>query len=102
MLDLFTQATFAPLVGMRFRLRVNAATTVEVELIEALRLPVRPGRGGQAPKREPFSLVFRGPKESVLPQGIYTVEQEALGTAGIFLVPIGPDDVGQRYEAIFN
>jgi hypothetical protein len=102
MLDQLTQATFAPLVGRRFRLHVNAASTVEVELIETLPLPVRPGRGGQAPKRVPFSLVFRGPRQFVLPQRIYPVEQAALGTAGMFLVPIGPDDVGQRYEAIFN
>ena len=102
MQDQFTKATFGSLVGERFRLHVSAGTTVEVELIEALGLPDRPRRGGQAPVREPFSLVFRGPREFLLPQRIYAIQQAALGTAGIFLVPIKPDDLGHRYEAIFN
>jgi hypothetical protein len=102
MLDQFTQATFEPLVGKRFRLQVSAGTGVEVELIEALRLPAYPGRHGQPPRREPFTLTFRGPREIILPQRIYPLEQEALGTVEVFLVPIGPDDAGQRYEAVFN
>src|SRR5262245_31328898 len=102
MLDQFTHTTFEPLVGKRFRLHVSPGTAVEVELIEAVRLPAHPLRAGQPPKRQPFSLVFRGPKEFVLRQRIYPLEQEALGTPEIFLVPIGPDEVGQRYEAIFN
>lgn len=100
-LDQLTQATFAPLVGRRFRLHVNPATTVEVELIEAVQLPVYPRRG-PARTREPFSLVFRGSKEFVLPQRIYPLEQEEFGSVGMFLVPIEPDDLGHRYEAIFN
>ena len=71
-------------------------------MIAAARLPVHPGRGSQLRKAEPFSLMFRGPKNFVLPQCIYSLEQETLGTAAIFLVPIGPDEMGQCYEAIFN
>jgi hypothetical protein len=102
MLDQFTHASFGPLMGKRFRVHASEGKTIEMELIEAAKLPVHPGRGGQAARREPFSLLFRGPKEFVLPQRIYPVEQETLGKAEIFLVPIGPDEIGQRYEAVFN
>jgi hypothetical protein len=102
MLDALTRATFVPLLGKRFLLHDGDEKTVEIELIEAQALPVHPGRDGKTFRREPFSLLFRGPKQFVLPQRIFTLEQETLGRVDIFLVPIGPDDVGQRYEAIFN
>ncbi len=53
-------------------------------------------------RRAPFSAVFRGPAEPQLAQGIYTLDNETLGRLEIFLVPIGPDDEGMRYEAVFN
>ena len=48
-----------------------------------------------------FSLLFRGPLEPLLPQGIYTLRHEG-DPIDIFLVPIGQDPGGTRYEAIFN
>ncbi len=53
-------------------------------------------------RRPPFSLVFRGPGEPVLAQRLYALDNETLGRLEIFLVPIGPDDEGMRYEAVFN
>ena len=53
-------------------------------------------------RRAPFSLVFRGPGEPVLAQRIYALDNETLGRLEIFLVPIGPDHEGTRYEAVFN
>src|SRR5215475_11674955 len=97
MLDQLTHATFAPLVGSRFTLRVSENSTIEVELTQAETLPLRAGRNGQMPSRAPFALIFRGPREFVLGQRIYSLERE-----GIFLVPIGPDAHGQQYEAVFN
>jgi len=102
MLDQLTNGTFTPLVGSRFTLHVSESAAIEVELISTHELPVYPGRNGQKPKRQPFSLIFRGPREVVLPQRIYFVEQAGFGPEGIFLVPVGPDDIGQRYEAVFN
>ena len=53
-------------------------------------------------RRAPFSVVFRGPVEPELAQRIYALDNETLGRLEIFLVPIGPDDEGMRYEAVFN
>ncbi len=98
MLDLFTQAMFASLVGKPFRVHLNDADSVEVELVEALALPIRP----RSRREQPFSLVFRGPKDRLLLQQTYAVDQESLGKFELFLVPIQPDAEGFRYEAIFN
>ena len=53
-------------------------------------------------RRAPFSVVFRGPVEPELTQRIYPLDNETLGRLEIFLVPIGPDDEGMRYQAVFN
>ena len=52
--------------------------------------------------RQPFSIVFRGPGDVLLPQRIYMIEHEEIGAFDLFLVPIGPDERGLRYEAIFT
>jgi hypothetical protein len=50
---------------------------------------------------EPFRLDWSGPAEPLLPQGIYLFS----GTDQpfeMFIVPVGVDAEGARYEAIFN
>jgi hypothetical protein len=60
------------------------------------------GRGPDGVERQQFSLVFRGPAEVPLPQGTYTVTHAELGRLELFLVPIGADADGLRYEAAFS
>src|SRR5262249_10115314 len=93
-------ATFAALVGRRFQIEIEGADPVDVELVEATGLPA--GRAHGAPRREPFSLIFLGPPAPLLPQRIYGFVHEGLGHLEIFIVPIGRDDGGARYQAIFN
>ena len=59
----------------------------------------RPGPDGQ--QRRQFSLVFRAPATQVWPQGTYGLSHEELGELELFLVPIGSDAEGVRYEAAF-
>jgi hypothetical protein len=73
---------------------------LDLVLVEARNLSPRPGDPG--PRRDPFSLMFLGPTAPVLPQRIYALENEAFGRLEIFLVPIGADADGVKYEAIFN
>ncbi|MDX6508976.1 MAG: hypothetical protein QOG81_728, partial [Gaiellaceae bacterium] len=37
-----------------------------------------------------------------LPQQIYRFDHDELGTLEIFIVPIGTDEGGVRYEAVFT
>jgi hypothetical protein len=99
MLEDFTVETFSGHIGDRFRITGHGSTVVEAELTEAA--AVGAGESPGAGERTPFSLVFRGPLEPILPQRIYRFEHEALGAFDLFIVPIGPDEGGMQYEAVF-
>lgn len=74
---------------------------VVLELVEA---SVSPEAGGQGPggeRRQQFSLVFRGPLAPTLRQGTYPLRQADGSVLDLFLVPLGPDASGMRYEAAF-
>lgn len=102
MSELMTMEQFAPLAGQKFLIYVSDQQSVEAELVEVSALKVQGVRRGSSLRQEPFSLCFRGPRECMLGQRTYLVENASMGRVEIFLVPIGPDDIGQRYEAIFN
>jgi hypothetical protein len=55
------------------------------------------GRAGGA-----FSLLFVAPKGPWLPQAIYPIDHPTLGIMEIFLVPVGPAQGGNGYQAIFT
>jgi hypothetical protein len=96
MFELLTLAHFHPLLQQPFQLQLEGLA-LELDLVVAEVLKPQPGL-----PRPPFALVFRGPMQPILPQRIYPLHHQALGALDIFLVPIGPDEVGQRYEAVFN
>ena len=100
-LEKLTVATFADRVHETFRIDADG-TPVDVELIEVTDLTSRGGPEAGKRERAPFSIVFRGPREPVPPQRIYRLEHAEIGAFELFLVPIGPDAQGMRYEAIFT
>ena len=83
-------------------MRAAHVEPVRAELIEVTNLTARGGPHAANRDRAPFSLVFRAPPETMLPQQIFAVEHDDMGILEIFLVPIGPDHEGMRYEAIFT
>jgi hypothetical protein len=93
-----TCESFAEALGGKFVLQCDSGETLELELIEATPYP----QGEQRQGRKPFSAVFRGVMDPVLPQQIYRLEHETIGSLELFLVPIGPDQQGQQYEAVFS
>ena len=97
MLESLTHDHFSGRVGEIFRIDSEPAA-LEFELISAEQKAVEPREGG----RQPFSLVFQGPREPILEQRIRALQHEAFGTLEIFLVPIGQNENGVQYEAIFN
>lgn len=52
--------------------------------------------------RKPFSLIFTGPPDIILPQHIYHLDHPSMGRLDIFIVPIGRDAEGTQYEAVFS
>lgn len=94
----YTLDRFQPLVGDVFTL-TDGTGKLQVTLVEASSLREVQGAGQRSRQ---FSLVWRGPPQARLAQRIYTVSHPQLGTMELFLVTIGPDDEGMRYEAVFT
>lgn len=95
-----TKTVFEPLLHARFSVSVGGEPPLELELIELNEPATRgcaPGSG-----RQPFSLIFRGPRDPWFQQGTYAIEHPELGAQQIFLVPVGPDAHGMQYQAVFN
>ncbi len=91
-----TKETFAPHLGSRFALPLTDGV-LELELFAVDALPTPPN----AP-RASFALRFRTPAVTGhVPQRIYPLAHPVLGTLEIFLVPLGADAAGMRYEAVF-
>lgn len=98
----YTLERFEPLVGKTFTIEDSGperGVSLQAVLIEARSLRDVQGAGSRSRQ---FSLVWRGPKGTPLPQRIYTVHHPALGALLLFLVPLGPDVEGMRYEAVFT
>jgi hypothetical protein len=99
-LEAFTVETFADRLGEPFRVTTEDGSTLELGLASATAAPARPNEEPRS--RAPFSIVFHGPPEPVLPQRIYQFEHEALGAFELFIVPLGPEGSAMQYEAVFG
>jgi hypothetical protein len=82
-----------------FHVRLVDHSYYPLELIEARELPKSAAPGLH---RTPFQLKFRGPGPGYLPQQIHLLQNDKLGTHPLFLVPIGQDQTGFVYQAVFN
>ena len=95
MLENLNSRIFSEQLHTTFQLRVPGAAPLLLELTEV-------SEENQSPSVEQFSLAFRGPLVPHIPQGTYNVEHEKLGTFDLFIVPLGPDQSGMRYQVIFS
>ncbi len=82
----------------------NVGKTYEIVFTDAV-LPVtleqaQPLPGGHR-EAGAFRLQFLGPREPVLAQGIFAFRLDD-DIDAIFIVPIGQDENGTQYEAIFS
>ena len=99
MLQDFTIELFQPRVGETFRVVVNETWEMVTRLSE---VSVWGHEEAKTRQRHPFSLIFHAPRDTVIPQAIYRIENANLEPFEAFLVPIGPDAGGMRYEAVFT
>ena len=93
-------AKFVELLHSKFRVHDGVPQPVEVELVEAT--PYQTGRDTAPAQTGNFSLIFAGPLYPFLPQKTYRFEHDMIGAGDLFIVPIGQDKSGYRYEAVFN
>ena len=99
MLETLTYSSFAPCQGDKFTVQLEPDQTLLLTLSTATEAPPPTPK---SPLGERFSLIFHGPRSTVLPQGTYTFSHPALGSFPLFIVPIGADDDHLHYQAVFN
>jgi uncharacterized protein DUF6916 len=90
-----SRENFASNLNTRFWLRNGGPEREAVDLVEVT-------QGQSTPRQEQFSLTFRGDSAKVFPQRLYSMEHDTMGAFDLFLVPVGRDDTGTFYEAVFN
>lgn len=73
---------------------------IEFKLVECTR---RPPQNFKGRFREPFNILFDGPRAPVLLQGTYALQHDSFDESVIiFMVPIGQTDSATQYQAVFN
>jgi hypothetical protein len=90
-----TAADFEPRIADEFRVAAPAGDIL-LKLVDVHRL----GKGLR--QGDAFSLTFLSPPGPFLPQAIYPLQHPGFGALDLFLVPIGPKDGGNGYEAVFT
>jgi hypothetical protein len=101
-LDQISYENFAGLVNTDFHVWIDAQHSVPLKLSEITPRQVIATGGSKGVSYESFALLFLGSAEQVWPQQIYGLESAALGRFELFIVPIGRDANGTRYQAAFN
>lgn len=86
---------FAAALNTRFRLYRVGDEPVELILIQVSELQV-------TARLESFSILFRGPPHILLPQRTYQLDHAQMGKIELFIVPVGQNESGYEYQAVFN
>ncbi|SHL69845.1 DUF6916 family protein [Flavobacterium chilense] len=95
---LLTLDDFNAFLNKVFTIKISDEIQLDAELIELTKL------NNYSPlERNPFSITFRTEqKNEYYEQGIFTIVHPQKGNLELFLSPLGFDNVGMKYEAIFS
>jgi len=96
MTETISHENFSGHLNALFRVDV-AETSLEFELVE-----VETHKSIDPSLREPFTLIFQGPKDPILAEGIYTLSNDGAGSFELYIIPIVSHGDRQSYQVIFN
>jgi hypothetical protein len=89
---------FEPFMHQKIGIRFTPTIRLEAELIE-----IKSFQNYSPLERLPFAMVLRTEqKKEYYPQSIFIIEHPQKGDLPLFLVPIGFDAHGMKYEVIFS
>ena len=91
-LDAFRSALDTP-----FRVCLDGGV-LALQLVEARAIHARAGGEDSTS----FTILFKGPGDPILRQGMYPMEHKRIGRFDLFIVPVGRDEEHCDYEAVFN
>jgi|SRR4030095_7313966 hypothetical protein len=95
----YTAENFSRQLNTKFGVNVESGEPVELELVK---VEVRKSEPNEQAGMERFSIFFYGPANFLLPQKTHDLVHPEMGEMKIFLVPLGQDQRGIQYEAVFN
>ncbi len=104
MIPELSRELFEARLGETFELRSEEGPSVEVKLVKVMESGEKHTRdqAGRA-RTEGFSVFFEGPRDPLLPQGMYTVTNPAFGETFLFVVPVLSKNPGSSlYEVVIN
>ncbi len=90
----FHAETFAQYASQPFHVVGGSGATLPLQLVDV--------SDSSTDGQERFALLFVGPKEPMLAQGIRRLRHLAMGEFELFLVPVGSDARTVIYQAVFN
>ncbi len=96
MAEKISHENFSGHLNALFRVEV-AETSLELELVE-----VEVGKPIDASLRDPFTLIFQGPKDSILAEGSHNLSNDDAGSFELYIIPIVSLGDQQLYQSIFN
>ncbi|MCP4379320.1 MAG: hypothetical protein GY794_24510 [bacterium] len=102
MLKTLTVTDFEALLNQTFYLTGEGVEPLPFQLTEVTAIGADAAQQKADLGRRFFSVIFHGPVEPLLPQRIYQLENDRMGQLALFLVPLGPDSRGMRYQAVFT
>lgn len=95
MLEQIRPQQMAEHIGSEFDVSIDSSRTLRLTLTDVV-------ESVKTKHSEAFSLFFRGPSDTFLPQRTRTMKHPTLGEFELFLVPVAQDKNGFQYEAVFN
>jgi hypothetical protein len=103
-LDDLSAALFRELVCTTFQVFAEPDVPLRLELVavtDSTAGAVTNG-SGEGMAFESFSVLFDGPDDRPLAQGIHRFEHERAGCFELFIVPVSAERNARQYEAVFN
>jgi hypothetical protein len=95
MIEGLTAAAFTAQLHTTFRIHYGPQAALDAELIDV-------DEREPTPRQIRFSVLLRGPREPILPQGLYRIEHAVLGTHELFTGPCEVDETSTYYALTFN
>lgn len=86
---------FLPFIDAGFECSIGPDHSIPLTLVSATEV-------SRSAHQRQFSILFLGPGDRFMQQGTYRLAHPEIGTADLFLVPVGVTPEGFQYEAFFN
>src|SRR6266403_1543804 len=94
-LEKLNSRVFSENLHTKCKVHTGPSDTIELELIEEAERPT-------SPQKECVSVLVQGTVSPVLPQRIGKMEHPRRGAFDLFLTPLGVNESGATYEAVFH